>query len=141
MSLDKFVKPGKKQDGAKEPEKPVAKPAAVEAEKPQKPARKEPAKKAPARKKAKPAPVEDDVDDAEGQPHADTSVDGESVEDAVAEAAAPRESALKAMGLVKFALACPACKYKKELLVAGEPKPHQLLCKKCGGQMKSSKKA
>jgi hypothetical protein len=136
MSLDKFVKPGKKQDGVKGPEKPAAKPADVKEEMPQKPAR-----KAPAKKKAKPVPVEEDVDDAEREPQADTIVDGESVDGAAAEAAAPRESALKAMGLVKYALACPACKYKKELLVAGEPKPHQLLCKKCGGQMKASKKA
>ncbi len=136
MSLDKFVKPGKKQDGAKGSEKPPAKSADVKEEKPQKLAI-----KAPAKKKAKPVPVEEDVDDAEREPQVDTIVDGESVDGAAVEAPAPRESALKAMGLVKYALACPACKYKKELLVAGEPRPHQLLCKKCGGQMKASKKA
>jgi len=141
MSLDKFVKPGKKQDVEKGPEKPAAKSAAAKEEKTQKPARKEPTIKAPAKRKAKPVPVEEEVDDEAGQPQADMSIDGEAVEGAAADVAAPRESALKAMGLVQYALTCPACKYKKELLVSGEPKPHQLLCKKCGGQMKASKKA
>ncbi len=140
MSLDKFVKPGKKQDGAKGVEKPAVKPSAVKEEKSEKPAKKETAKKAPAKRKVKPAQVEEDVDDDEGQLQADMIGDGEAVEGAAAEDDTPRESALKAMGLVKFALACPTCKFKKELLVTGEPKPHQLLCKKCGGQMKASKK-
>ncbi len=142
MSLDKFVKPGKKQDGAKgvEIKKPAVKPSAMNEEKPEKPVKKETAKKAPAKRKVKPAQVEEDVDDAAGQLQADMIGDVEAVEGAAAEDTTPRESALKAMGLVKFALACPVCKFKKELLVAGEPKPNQLLCKKCGGQMKASKK-
>ncbi len=127
MSLDKFAKPGRKQDD----EKPAEKPAAAKGEKPQKPA-----KKAPARSKAKPAPVEDDDDEIGGPPQDEESQD----DGAAGGAAIPRDSALKAMGLVKFALSCPACKFKRELHVSGEPKPHQLLCKKCGGTMKASKK-
>jgi hypothetical protein len=131
MSLDKFVKTEKKQDGGKELQKPAAKPAAVKSEKPQKPA-----KKVLAKSKAKPAPIKDETDEMADQPRAEA----DQVEVTGEEVTAPRESALKTMGLVKYALACPACKYKKELHVSGEPKPHQLLCKKCGGTMKAGKK-
>jgi hypothetical protein len=131
MSLDKFVKPEKKQDGGKELQKPAAKPAAVKSERPQKPA-----KKVPARIKAKPAPIEDEADEMVDQPQAEA----DQVDAAGDEAAIPRESALKAMGLEKYALACPSCKFKKELRVSGELKPHQLVCKKCGGTMKATKK-
>ena len=131
MSLDKFVKTEKKQDGGKELQKPAAKPAAVKSEKTQKPA-----KKVLAKSKAKPAPIEDETDEMADQPRAEA----DQVEVTGEEAAIPRESALKAMGLEKYALACPSCKFKKELRVSGELKPHQLLCKRCGGTMKATKK-
>ena len=140
MSLDKFTKPEKKQDGTKGPEKVAAKPDAAKKQLPQKAV-----KKAPTKSKSKLAKVEaeEDADEEAGESEglrsrAKTDSDAEG---AGIEAPAPHGSALEAMGLEKYALACPACKYKKELRISGEPKPHQLLCKKCGGQMKASKKA
>jgi hypothetical protein len=138
MSLDKFSKHEKNQDDAKASEKPAAKLDAAKKEKPQKAI-----KKAPARSKAKLARTETDEearDEDASRGDATIEEDAETVGSANV-AAPPRESALKAMGLEKYALTCPACKYKKELRIAGEPKAHQLLCKKCGGQMKASKKA
>nr|MDO8086419.1 hypothetical protein [Candidatus Sigynarchaeum springense] len=133
MSLDKFVKVEKKKDGEKVPEKPADKSSATEGKKPQKPA-----KKAPPRIKTRPAPVDAEcAGEIEGPPQDEGDQAG------VAEGgpAIPRGAVLKAMGLEKYVLSCPACKFKKELHVSGDLKPHQLLCKKCGGMMQASKKA
>jgi hypothetical protein len=134
MSLDEFMKSGKKKDGEKEPEKPasakdaVKKENVVKKEKTQKPARKSPAKgtaKSTPSEAGREAPLAEESDVEPGTAE---------------EPAQKRESVLKEIGLVKYTLACAACKFKKELRIAGEPKPHQLLCKKCGGQMKAIKK-
>ncbi|NMC04925.1 MAG: hypothetical protein GYA24_06925 [Candidatus Lokiarchaeota archaeon] len=133
MSLDKFVKPVKEQGGPSSKE--VLLPAAKEE------ARQKPVNKAPAKKKTKLTQNATEIEDVEALGD-EGGKDVDLVEKPRSEEPTkPKESALKAMGMEKFALACPACKYKKELLIAGEPKPHQLLCKKCGGQMKASKKA
>ncbi len=144
MSLDKFAKPEKKKDGEKGPEKPAEKPPAEKGVKPaQKPAAAKgekplkPAKKAPAKRKTKPSSVEGEDDGEIESPPQEEGTQADEVEE---RAAIQRDSALKAMGLEKYVLSCPACKFKRELHVSGELKPHQLLCKKCGGTMKASKK-
>ncbi|MEX2684641.1 MAG: hypothetical protein Q6373_023925 [Candidatus Sigynarchaeota archaeon] len=133
MSLDKFVKTDKKNDGEKGPEKPAKKTFAAGDTKPEKLS-----KKAPSKKIAKSAPV-----NAEGAGEIESPPQNEGEQAGVAEGspAIPRGVILKAMGLEKYVLSCPACKFKKELHVSGDLKPHQLLCKKCGGTMRASKKA
>ncbi|MBN2150495.1 MAG: hypothetical protein JW839_03510 [Candidatus Lokiarchaeota archaeon] len=135
MSLDKFVKPDKKkegEEGRKGPEKQPTKPATSRGSKPKKPAT-----RAPVKKRATRAEFEEDGGEVEGGTLAEADHAGG---DAVG-TTAPRESALRAMGLEKYVLTCPACKFKRELHVSGELKPHQLICRKCGGTMKAGKKA
>ena len=91
---------------------------------------KPPAKKTPV-KKAKVSPK---LDTQEGD---DTSWDAEQAPD---DNPSQRGSALKSAGLVKFSLACEKCKHKKDVMLAGEPKPQHLICKKCGSTMKLLRK-
>lgn len=35
-----------------------------------------------------------------------------------------------------FKLTCKKCKYKRKLRITGDPRPHHLICKKCGSEMK-----
>jgi hypothetical protein len=123
MSLDGWIKTQKKPDESKDvalkPEKKPAKKPPAKKEKPQKPAKKAPAKK------------RDEVEETEGE----ADVDNEKMEEK-----RPEGSALKAIGLETYTLTCPACKFKRKLAVSGEIKPFQLLCKKCGAEMKVSKR-
>jgi len=42
--------------------------------------------------------------------------------------------------LESYTLTCPSCKFKRKLAVKGEVKPFQLICKKCGAEMKITKR-
>ncbi|HME50964.1 MAG TPA: hypothetical protein VKM55_01990 [Candidatus Lokiarchaeia archaeon] len=119
MSLDGWIKTQKKPEESKElPKKPEKKPPKkppIKKEKPQKPAKKAPVKK------------HEDIDEPED------------VEDASSEKSAGKAakgSALKAIGLNSYVLTCPSCKFKRKLAVKGDVKPYQLICKKCGAEMK-----
>nr|MDO8114266.1 hypothetical protein [Candidatus Sigynarchaeota archaeon] len=117
--MDEWSKDQKKKDGRKdEPKKPEKKPSKEPLVKKAKPPA--PKKLAPREK----AVVEEPLDEA----------DDSATEEITAKP--KQESVLKAMGLNTYNLACPSCKFKRQLKVPGELKQYQLLCKKCGGQMK-----
>ena len=123
MSLDGWIKTQKKPDESKDQatkpeEKPPKKPP-VKKQKPQKPAKKAPAKK------------REDEEDSDADDQSASKKDGEK---------RPAGSALKAIGLNSYTLMCPSCKFKRKLAVKGEVKPYLLICKKCGAEMKVSKR-
>ncbi|MHA1794265.1 MAG: hypothetical protein ACTSVI_16630 [Promethearchaeota archaeon] len=35
-----------------------------------------------------------------------------------------------------YELKCTKCKFKKKLRIIGKPRPHHLICRKCGSEMK-----
>jgi len=113
--LDGWVKTPTKADGSKVKEKNPVKEPPRKKEKPQKPAPK-------AKAKRKESKVED-------IPETEAPGDETATEDK------PKESVLKALGMVQYELSCPGCKFKRKLSIQGDIKPYQLVCKKCGGQM------
>lgn len=92
---------------------------------------KPPAKKAPVKKPKTPPKREVEAGDV---------TTGDVVDAPGIEAQAPRGSVLKDAGFVMYSLACEKCKFKKDVKITGEPKPHHLLCKKCGASMKVTRK-
>jgi hypothetical protein len=132
MSLDSFMGGSKKEPAKKEPaKKKSAKPE------------KKPPKKAGAKKKSpnpKPAPV----DEESGNEIAEVA-DEESASDIAESGNGSKQKeietvSLKGAGLTKYRLACDNCKFKKDILVAGELKAHHKTCKKCGQEMRVVKK-
>jgi hypothetical protein len=162
MSLDSFMGGPKKEPAKKEPAKkePAKKEPAKKEPAKKEPAKKEPEKKKPAKKaaakprkkppkktaakkkstKPKSAPEDEEMGEETGELENEEGA-GDIVEPA--KRAKPKEIevvSLKGAGLTKYRLACDSCKFKKDVLVAGELKAHHKICKKCGQEMRIVKK-
>lgn len=108
-------------------------------------------KKPPAaKKKTKKEPdrrVEKIVDDEAIEIEENTALDDDEGEEARAnddsiDAGVAKKGTMSALGYATYYLRCPLakCKHSKKVKISGEPKPHHLLCRKCGGTMKITKR-